>query len=280
MPKVLVIVVTYNGMQWLDRCLGSVRNSSIPLDAVVIDNGSTDGSCEHIETAFPEVKLIRSAENLGFGAANNIGLRMALEQAYDYVYLLNQDAWIEENTIASLIAAWDRDYAIISPLQKAADGSLDANFRRKCRKYLGEGLCEVPFVMAAHWMMNIEAVKRIGGFSPVFRQYGEDDNYIDRAHFFGLKVGVLCSCSAVHDRAQRKESKARRMRLKCIATVVRMSDPACIPFLRKIRVLFELLAMSVKNLSAEPLRFIPELIKKFAELDAARAESRKESAFL
>lgn len=280
MPKVLVIIVTYNGMQWIDRCLGSVRCSSIPLDAVVIDNGSTDGSCEHMEAEYPEVRLIRSRENLGFGAANNIGLRMAVEQNYDYVYLLNQDAWIEENTVSSILAAWDPAYAIISPLQKAADGSLDANFRRKCGKYLGEGLCEVPFVMAAHWFMSVDAVKRVGGFSPVFRQYGEDDNYIDRVHYFGLKAGVLCSCSAVHDRAQRKESKARRMRLKCIATVVRMSDPACVPFLRKIRVILELLGMSVKNLSVEPLCFIPEMVKKFAELDAARAESRKESAFL
>ena len=280
MPKVLVIIVTFNGMQWIDRCLGSVRCSSIPLDAVVIDNGSTDGSCEHMEAEYPEVRLIRSRENLGFGAANNIGLRMAVEQNYDYVYLLNQDAWIEENTVASILAAWDTEYAIISPLQKAADGCLDANFSRKCRRYLGEGLCEVPFVMAAHWMMSVDAVKRVGGFSPVFRQYGEDDNYIDRVHYFGLKAGVLCSCSAVHDRAQRKESKARRMRLKCIATVVRMSDPACVPFLRKIRVILELLGMSVKNLSVEPLCFIPEMVKKFAELDAARAESRKESAFL
>ena len=71
--KVLTIIVTYNGMKWLDRCLGSLRTSSVPSDVLVVDNGSTDGSPAYIQENFPEVMLHCTGENLGFGKANKIG---------------------------------------------------------------------------------------------------------------------------------------------------------------------------------------------------------------
>ena len=117
--KILVIVVTYNGLKWLDRCLGSVRASEVPADLYVWDNDSTDGSADWVQGHFPEAKLVRSADNLGFAEANNMGLRHALDKGYDYVYLLNQDAWIEPSTLGTLVAASEAhpDYAVLSPLQ-------------------------------------------------------------------------------------------------------------------------------------------------------------------
>lgn len=282
MPKVLVIIVTYNGMRWLDRCLQSLRNSGQAVDVLVVDNGSSDGSCEYIRSNFPEVELVCRRDNPGFGASNNIGLRLVLERGYDFAYLLNQDAWVDQGTIGGLISVWNPEYAIISPVQTTASGKFDRNFARKCERYLSSDspLCEVPFVMAAHWLLSAGAIRKIGGFSPAFKQYGEDDNYIDRAHFFGFKVGVATSFSAVHDRESREDDRNKRMRLKCISAVVKLSDPSCIPLLRKLKVFLELLGMSAKNLSSEPLRFLPELKKRIAELDALRLESRNEKAFL
>ena len=103
MNRVLVIVVTYNGMKWLDRCLGSVEGAHI----FVVDNDSTDGSADYIHGHFPQVKLIRSAENLGFSKANNLGFEYALKKGYDYVYLLNQDAWLATGALETLVAAAD-----------------------------------------------------------------------------------------------------------------------------------------------------------------------------
>ena len=74
---VVVVVVTYNGMQWIDRCLESLRGASQSVHTVVIDNGSTDGTVQHIERQFPEMELIKAEKNLGFGQANNVGLRIA-----------------------------------------------------------------------------------------------------------------------------------------------------------------------------------------------------------
>ena len=115
MNRVLVIVVTYNGMKWLDRCLGSVAGA----DVFVVDNDSTDGSADYIQGHFPQAILIRSAENLGFSKANNLGFEYALKKGYDYVYLLNQDAWLEAGALETLVAAADShpEYAVLSPLQ-------------------------------------------------------------------------------------------------------------------------------------------------------------------
>ena len=297
-PRVLAVVVTYNAMQWADRCFGSLLASSPRPDVLAVDNGSTDGTREHVAAAFPEVEVLGNTENLGFGAANNFGLRRALDGDYDFVYLMNQDAWVGEGTLRLLLEAHRPEYGVLSPMQLSAEGIPDANFRRKCGRSLeragvlmgprpwktsasaGDGIVEVPFVMAAHWLLSREAIRRTGGFSPAFRQYGEDDNFIDRLHWHGLKCGVVPAAAAVHDRSGRSLPKEKRMRLKCVAPVVKLSDPGrCLP-LRLVLEPLELVAMSVKNFSTYPLRRLPELMRRLPELKRLRAASMSEGAFL
>ena len=79
MRKVLVIVVTHNGMRWLESCLSSVAKE----DVYVLDNDSTDGSADYVQAHFPQVHLVRSADNLGFTGGNNLGFQYALERGYD-----------------------------------------------------------------------------------------------------------------------------------------------------------------------------------------------------
>ena len=93
--RILVIIVSYNFERWIDRCLGSLRESVHPVDTVVIDNCSSDSTTQLIEQRYPEVRLIKNKENLGFGRANNIGMEIAISEGYDAVFLLNQDAWID-----------------------------------------------------------------------------------------------------------------------------------------------------------------------------------------
>ena len=99
--SVFVVIVTYNGAVWLDRNLSSLRHSDYPVTTIAVDNNSTDASIEILEK-YSEADVIKSGENLGFGKANNIGITKALEQGADYVFLLNQDAWIFPDTISSL----------------------------------------------------------------------------------------------------------------------------------------------------------------------------------
>lgn len=279
MPRVLVVVVTYNAMSWLQKCFSSLEASSHPCDVLVVDNGSTDGTVSALREQFPWVEVVEPGENLGFGAANNLGFKRAIERGYDYVYLLNQDAWLQKDTLAILLDAAQGFNGLLSPMQMSASGEMDANFARKCARYIYAAvdapIVEVPFVMAAHWLLPVEVIKTVGGFSPAFKQYGEDDNYIDRLHYFDYEVAVVPAAKAVHDRANRKLNKAQRMRLKLVSTRVRLSRPWGIFFFRVLWEIVMLVATSVKNLSFEPIKAIPEIFRSLGEVSKYRKASKK-----
>ena len=290
--EILVIVVAFNGLRWIERCVESVSNAG--ADLLLIDNGSTDGTREWL--ASQGIETLHRDDNPGFGAANNIGLKLALERGYGYVYLLNQDAWLCDGCLEQMLRVFRSEdaagYGVLSPLQYEGSGrKLDRNFARKCRSRLedagwtkrkggGPAVVEVPFVMAAHWMISLYALKTVGGFSPAFKQYGEDDNWLQRLHFHGLKCGVVPAAKAVHDRPQDKAPKAKRMTLKCISTVVKVSNPSNLLVGRLLLEPLELLGMGCIHFSTIPWRFIGTLIKRYPSLVRYRRQSRRPGAFL
>ena len=100
-PIVSVCIANYNGIDIIDECIESVRQQEfeLPVEIIVHDDASTDGSAEHIRTRYPDVRLIESQENVGFCVANN---RMAAEAHGDYLLLLNNDAAILPDAIRTL----------------------------------------------------------------------------------------------------------------------------------------------------------------------------------
>jgi len=232
--KVFVIIVTYNGSQWIEKCLTSVLNASIPLETIVIDNSSTDNTVDMIEERFSGIILIKSKKNLGFGQANNIGLKYALEHQCDYVYLLNQDAWIEPTTIETLIhlSRKNPDFGIISPMQITPKGDKLESFFAHCCKVMIDDLYfstlkdiyEVDDVMAAHWLITRACLMSVGGFSPVFYHYGEDNNMVERAQYHGFKCGISPRARGVHDREFRKLTKQQIMCFIYVAVLIGSSD--------------------------------------------------------
>jgi len=221
--KVFVVIVTYNGSKWITPCFSSLRKSTVPLHTIVIDNGSQDDTLARIAAEYPEVEIVNTGKNHGFGKANNIGMEMAWQRGADYVFLLNQDAWIDPDAVEKLVDAHRRQpaYGVISPMHLNGAGSgLDYGFSNyiapnKCTGlysdiYLGrvkDAVYDVGFVNAAAWLMTRECLERVGGFSPSFFHYGEDDNYTQRLQFHKLKLGVLPTARIYHDREQRPPSK-------------------------------------------------------------------------
>ena len=204
MTSVFAIIVTYNGKRWYDRCFGSLHRSTLPITPVVIDNASSDGSVDYIREHFPETVILEQKENLGFAKANNVGMRYALDHGADYVFLLNQDAWlVQDDCLERMIAIAEAhpEYAILSPMQlkqyadcnEKNDWISDAYFNRL------KDLYEVQYVCAASWLMPVNTLKTIGGFDPLFYHNGEDDNYMQRVHYHGLKVGVCPKANVCHD---------------------------------------------------------------------------------
>lgn len=216
MSKLFVIIVTYKGRQWYDRCFTSLRDSSFPLQTIVVDNASNDGSVEYIREQYPEVHLIESQENLGFGRANNIALRYALDHGCDYVFLLNQDAWVEVDTIKALVSVSSDypEFGILAPVHLTPDrSSLELRFVSFVKDnkytdgdwfndmYMGKmkDVYETKYIHAAGWLLPKRVLEVVGGFDPIFVHYEEDDDYLNRVRYHGFKIGICPGARMVHD---------------------------------------------------------------------------------
>lgn len=218
MSKLFVIIVTYKGRQWYDRCFTSLRESTIPVQTIVVDNASNDGTLEYIRENYPEIHLIESKENLGFGRANNIGMRYALDHGCDYVFLLNQDTWIEPDAIEKLVNVQigHEEYGILSPLHVAPDMSRlnmlvdDGKSQYFKNLEMVSDLClDIPkevypviYVNAAAWLLPRKTLETVGGFDPIYFHYEEDDDYLNRVRYHKLKVGVCLQARIVHDHSK------------------------------------------------------------------------------
>lgn len=104
---VSIIIVNYNTCELTRNCLKSVfeQTKNIDFEVIVSDNGSKDGSIEMIKTNFPQVILIENNANLGFGAANNRGLKIAKGK---YVLYLNSDTILLNNAVKCFFDYWEK----------------------------------------------------------------------------------------------------------------------------------------------------------------------------
>jgi GT2 family glycosyltransferase len=97
-----VVIVTWNGRAWLDRCIGSVMASNQPpVEVIVVDNGSTDGTVEHVHRTFPTAIVVALEHNRGFAGGNNEGARRASQP---YLVFLNNDCQVAADWLAHLLA--------------------------------------------------------------------------------------------------------------------------------------------------------------------------------
>ena len=295
MDKLLVVIVTYNAMQWAERCFDSLRKSTVVPGVLVVDNGSTDGTQEYIKKNYPEVMFQQSKENLGFGKANNLGLQYALDNNYDYVYLLNQDAWVMPNTFQIMIEAQKNqpDYGILSPIQLTASmDKFDRNFERICRLeerkcniienlYFGrDEISDITCVMAAHWLISKDCLTKVGGFSPAFPHYDEDDNYAERALYKGFKIGIVHNTKAIHDREYRvytNDFLIYKSYIDSIRLLSSVNDSTSYPWLTCMKVA---LWYSMKYKSLKPIGNFLKLLKQKGALKKNKLESYKDTAFL
>lgn len=218
--SIFVVIVTYNGLKWIDDCLKSFQKSILPVTVLVVDNASTDSTVEYIEANFKDILLIKLDKNIGFGQANNVGMKIALEKNADYVFLINQDAWILPDTLSKLLLIHQQNlhYGILCPMQlnkelthiessfinyvdnsAITDKALfnDLYFNRL------KDIYPTDYINAAAWLLPRNTITTVGGFDPLFFLYGEDDNYIQRAHYHKIEMGVCPACRVVHDTENR-----------------------------------------------------------------------------
>lgn len=218
--KILTIIVSYNFMPWIDKCLNSMIESGYPTDILVLDNDSQDETVKTIRERFPQVKLIENHANLGFGKANNIGILYAIRHGYDAVLLLNEDAWLDTNTLEHLatISIKHPEYGILSPIHLTGNGDKP---EKGFATYTGlhhlnaipdADIVEVPFIDAAIWFIRTEVLKKTGFFAPIFYHYGEDKDLANRMTYYHFKIGYLPNVFGYHDREFRQVKRAHFVR--------------------------------------------------------------------
>lgn len=221
-PDVSIVVVTYNAEGHLSKCLSAVRDSQ--HEVIVVDNGSLDGTAELVRSAYPSVQLVELGQNLGFGVANNEGMRRA---AGRYFLLLNSDAWPVGEAIDELVAFADGhpQAAIVGPRILNPDGSLQPSVRgfptmwrlatelyflRKLaprsgvfNAFYGAGFdyttsAAVEWLKAVALLVRREAVEEVGAFDPAFFMFSEETDLCFRLQTAGWSVLFCPTAEFVH----------------------------------------------------------------------------------
>lgn len=283
MKKLAVILVTYNGERWIERCLNDLESSSYPIDIFAVDNCSTDSTLEILRShSIFDIEITTS--NLGFGAANNIALKKALDLHYDYFFLVNQDVYIEKESIEKLVdfSTNHKQFGIIAPVQLTASGvDIDHNFQQ----YINlsdskENHYDTKFVNAAAWLLTRECLQTVGGFNNrMFPHYGEDRDFCNRVMYHNFSISIVKNVNVIHDRVQRSSfDKAIKLsKIKLLTIFLNpnysMIQSAGIAFIN----VFGMAKFFIKNYQAPGslARFFKEYVRLFFKRNLLEQEKLK-----
>lgn len=217
MTKVAVIIVTHNSESTINQTLGSLREEKV--ETIVVDNKSTDQTLLQL-SQFNNIRLIKNSENLGFGTANNIGVK---KSSGDHLLLLNPDASVEPDCILKLEQYLEehRETAIVGPKLLNSDGSVQkevANFPslvsqilillRLHRVFFFSRLVyptidynqtqEVEHLMGAALLIRRAVFEEIGGFDEKFFLWFEETDLLKRIKDNGYKIVYYPGTSVTH----------------------------------------------------------------------------------
>lgn len=232
-----VVIVTWNVRDLVQVALRSLfddlETSSLTSEVYVVDSASTDGTVEMIRSTFPQVKLITSSQNLGFGAANNLALRQigfgqtAPQSLPKAVYLLNPDTITQQGSVQTLYNALfsNPKIGLVGAALTYGDGSFQHsafsfpglrqlwveffptpgrlfespfNGRYPREKYNAQQPFAVDFVLGATMMLKSEVVQQTGMFDEQFFMYCEEIDWAWRIHRAGWDVYCVPSAHVIH----------------------------------------------------------------------------------
>jgi GT2 family glycosyltransferase len=216
---IAVVIVNWNGRSLLDSCLGSILEQSQPPERIfLVDNGSTDGSVQHVRSAWPTVSVLETGSNLGFAGGNNVGIRAALTAGADLILLLNNDAQLLPGALESLVSSLERGEARVSASAPkilyrsdpdviwAAGGRFDwwrgvvvdrGLNQRDTGQY--DRPEEVASATACCLLVRSEAFREIGLLDEDYFMYFEDADFSARLNRAGHTIAYQPQARVLHD---------------------------------------------------------------------------------
>src|SRR5699024_6413658 len=112
-PDVFIIVLNWNGWKDTNECIRSLEKLDYPnFHIIVVDNASTDDSVNKIQVQYPGVFILRTAENKGYAGGNNEGIRYAMANGADYIWILNNDTVVELGALWPLVEKMEKNSKI------------------------------------------------------------------------------------------------------------------------------------------------------------------------
>lgn len=123
-PRVTFVILNWNQCEMTLDCLDSLSKLDYQnFDVIIVDNGSTDNSVERIQLAYPECTILGNQENLGYSEGNNVGIRHALKHHPEYIFLLNNDTYVDSKLLSELITVAEKNpsFGILGPTMFYAD---------------------------------------------------------------------------------------------------------------------------------------------------------------
>jgi GT2 family glycosyltransferase len=227
-PRLMVsiIIVSWNAQDYLRQCLESLfaEECRYPMEVIVVDNASSDGSAESVARDYPQVRLIRNVTNLGFARANNIGISAATGK---YLCLINSDVKMLPDCINRLVEYQEEhpDVGMVGPRVIGGDGKLQRSCRgfptvwnMFCRalaldtifpgtraftgyslRYWPQDTCRaVDILSGCFWLVRCQALGEVGLLDESFFMYGEDIDWCKRFWKRGWKLAFVPSAEAIH----------------------------------------------------------------------------------
>ncbi len=225
MNSISVVIVTWNSASHIGACVTSVIDASHevlgPLDIVVVDNKSGDGTLQVVESAFPDVRRVQTHRNMGFGAAANIGISQA---SGDAVLVLNPDASLESGALGAMLSHLrdNPELGCVAPMQRGpsgltifpgrrfpsllaaiADGTIIQRFlpdMTALRRYymVGEHVSEPEWLIGACLCFRRNALFSTGGFDVGYEMYSEELDLLQALALSGWRCAVTTDAHIFH----------------------------------------------------------------------------------
>lgn len=207
--EISVIIVNFKNLQDTVECVNSLLRKAQcnrkNYQILVVDNGSNDGSDIELKSIFPGVVILALQHNLGFAGANNVGIINALKNGADYVFLLNNDAIVDCDTIERLLQVFNQNpqigivgAAILDYYHPRIIESMGAkiSFWSGYSKFMGSGTLyrenaqnmDVDYVSGAAMMIKREVIEKVGLLPEYYFLYGEEKDYCVRAKKKGYHI--------------------------------------------------------------------------------------------
>ena len=250
-PAVTIVTVTFRSRDFIGRCLDAIAaGTEAPVQIVVVDNDSDDGTADLVEQTHPEVEVVRSGGNLGFAKGVNLGARQA---EAPYILLLNPDTQVAPGSIDLLLdlAAQHPEARVYGGVSVDADGvpddlgswNLPSLWSSVCfatglntlfpssprfnpgmhRAPTGDRPVPVPAISGAFQLIERRLWEQLGGLDERFFMYGEDVDWALRARAAGASPLVAPAARLIHEVGASSSSENKRV-MVCRGNVTVMAS--------------------------------------------------------